>query len=90
MVAGSVQPALAQSSELKGTVTDESGAIIVGATATLDDGHGHKRTARSDEAGHYRFAPVAAGTYTLTVSAKDFDQSSEQISMPSPPPELEA
>jgi hypothetical protein len=38
IVAGSFHPAVAQSNELKGTVTDETEATIVGATATLDDG----------------------------------------------------
>jgi len=85
VVAGSVQPmAAAQSNELKGTVFDETGAIIVGATAALDDGKGHKLTAKTDEAGRYRFPAVAAGTYTLLVSAKDFDEYREQISIPSP------
>src|SRR5262249_61354936 len=61
-----------QAQEVHGTVTDETGAIIVGAKVTLDDGQGRKEVALSDEAGHYRFAAGGPAGYTLNVSAKGF------------------
>jgi len=72
-----------QQEDVHGTVTDETGAIIVGAKITLDDGHGHKQTAASDEGGHYRFAAVAPSIYTLTVSAQGFADFSQSIDLTS-------
>ena len=70
-----------QAQEVHGTVTDETGAIIVGAKVTLDDGQGHKELALSDEAGHYRFAVVAPAVYTLTVSAPGFADFNQSIDL---------
>jgi len=72
-----------QQEDVRGTVTDETGAIIVGAKITLDDGHGHKQSAASDEGGHYRFAAVAPSIYTLTVSAQGFADFSQSIDLTS-------
>src|SRR5258708_10420736 len=70
-----------QSQEFHGTVTDETGAIIVAAKVTLDDGQGQKQVALSDEAGRYRFAAVALARYTLTVSAQGFADFSQPIDL---------
>lgn len=72
-------PAAAQTNQLAGLVTDETGAFIVAATVKLDDGKGHTATAESDEAGHFRLRALPPGTYTLTVSAEGFDSSSKQV-----------
>ncbi|PYP84258.1 MAG: hypothetical protein DMF61_20390 [Blastocatellia bacterium AA13] len=71
--------ATAQTTDLAGTVTDETGAILGGATVTLDDGKGNKRTTTTDELGHYKLAGVPAGNYTLTVTADGFGTASQQI-----------
>jgi hypothetical protein len=86
-LAGGLPRALAQSNEIRGTVTDETGAVIVAATVTLDDGNGHKQTTRTDEGGHYRFVGVQSGNYSLAVSSEGFDQFSQQVAIPSPRPE---
>lgn len=57
---------------ITGTVTDPSGAVVVGAQATLDNGAGAKLAAQSNGRGVYSFANVPAATYTLTVSAPNF------------------
>jgi len=49
---------------VEGTVTDEQGAVLPGATATLTGPRG-SQTATSDEKGIYRFIGVEPGDYTL-------------------------
>jgi hypothetical protein len=49
---------------VEGTVTDEQGAILPGAVATLTGPRG-AQTATTDEKGQYRFLSVQPGTYTL-------------------------
>ncbi len=61
------------SSTIEGTVTDEKGAVIVGAEikasgATLAS----ERSATTDGKGFYRLATLTAGTYTLKVSHAGF------------------
>jgi hypothetical protein len=82
LLAGSLAFA-GQVEDVHGTVIDETGAIIVGARITLDDGHGHKQSAASDEAGHYRFATVAPAVYTLNVSAQGFADFSQSVDLTS-------
>jgi hypothetical protein len=58
---------------ITGTVTDPSGAVVVGADVTAENNAtGVKTSAKTDGAGVYaiRFLPV--GGYTLTVGAKGF------------------
>jgi Carboxypeptidase regulatory-like domain/TonB-dependent Receptor Plug Domain len=67
---------LAQSSAtgaLTGTVTDPSGAVIVGATVTATNtGTGQTRTVTSDATGAYRFSLLPPGNYDVKFSAKGF------------------
>src|SRR4051794_34711613 len=51
---------------VEGTVTDEQGAILPGATATLTGTQG-SQTAVTDERGLFRFVGVQPGIYTLKV-----------------------
>jgi hypothetical protein len=58
---------------LVGTVTDESGAAIPGATVTIL--HQETRASRetlTDSTGAYRFPTVQSGTYTVTVQLTGF------------------
>ena len=59
------------SAELSGAVTDPSGAVIPGATVRLQGAAG-VFTATSDASGHYAFAAVPPGTYTLSFDAPGF------------------
>jgi uncharacterized surface anchored protein len=65
---------LAGTASLGGAVTSQnSGEPIAGATTTLADGRGEVVGAQhTDERGHYRFAELVAGDYTLVVSADAF------------------
>jgi len=64
------------SGSVDGTVTDQSGAALPGATVTLVNMGTNtmvKTTTGAD--GHSRFACVVSGTYRITVSAKTFQTS---------------
>jgi len=58
---------------LTGTVKDQSGGAIVGATVTLtNEGTNISRTTKTDGEGNYLFSLVAVGTYRLTVEHAGF------------------
>jgi hypothetical protein len=57
---------------LRGTVTDEFGGIIVGATVTLVDAAGAEKTATTNEEGVYTFANLAPGTYVVRATTTGF------------------
>ena len=56
-----------------GTVMDESGAALSGATVTLTSSDtGFHREVTSDDAGAYRFVSLVPGTYKVTVTKSGF------------------
>src|SRR5579862_532259 len=56
-----------------GTVTDQSGAVVVGANVDVTDGQrGTTRSTVSNEAGEYVVPSVPPGVYKVTVRAKQF------------------
>src|SRR5215813_485293 len=57
---------------LRGQVSDELGALVVGATVTLIAADGTEKTATANNEGIYTFNPVAPGAYTLRVVAPGF------------------
>ena len=59
---------MAQRVALRGQVTDESGAVIRGATVELGGPSGVKTT-KSGADGHYAFADLSPGDYTVRASA---------------------
>ncbi|HKP36361.1 MAG TPA: TonB-dependent receptor [Pyrinomonadaceae bacterium] len=61
---------------LRGTVNDEFGAVIVGATVTLTDQAGVSKTATSNANGDYSFTGLIPGKYSINAQAAGF-QSSE-------------
>ena len=59
--------AAAQTASLRGQVSDQNGAIVVGAKVTV---HGQTtRTTTTDSGGSYSFANLPAGGYTIEASA---------------------
>lgn len=59
--------------ELRGQVTDQSGAAVAGATVTITDvGKGTVRTSNTDENGYYIILAVPPSTYNLKVEASGF------------------
>ncbi len=62
-----------------GTVTDQSGGVISGATVTvLDTERGVARTLTTDEAGAYNAPTLIPGTYTVRAEAKGFKKIERQ------------
>jgi len=55
-----------------GLVTDQTGAVLVGATVTINNASGVVQTTVSDDKGNYAFRGLSAGTYTLKVTMKGF------------------
>jgi hypothetical protein len=58
--------------ELDGTVIDQTGGVIVGASATLTNGQGQSSKTVTNDRGMYVFERVPAGRYTLTVRYPGF------------------
>ena len=57
-----------------GTVTDQTGAVLPGATATITSQAGLTQTATTNDRGEYSIEGLPTGTYTLTVSAPAFKE----------------
>ncbi|HKU72524.1 MAG TPA: TonB-dependent receptor, partial [Pyrinomonadaceae bacterium] len=57
---------------LRGLITDELGAAIVGANVTLTDASGVQKKTTTNGEGVYNFAGLALGKYTLTAAAPGF------------------
>jgi hypothetical protein len=59
---------------LSGTVTDRSGALVVGAQVVLtNQGTGEVRTTTSGNDGHYNFSLLAPGTYRAEITRQGFE-----------------
>ena len=71
LLALSAAPAVAQEGGITGTVTDESGAVVPGATVTLS-GPDTARVTQSDATGEYAFPAVSVGTYAVTAALSGF------------------
>ena len=65
----------AQTSTLHGVVTDESGAVVPGATITLTNREGVTNTTVTNSDGTYSIPAIAAGEYTAQASAPDLKSS---------------
>src|SRR6266567_6632679 len=57
---------------LRGQVTDELGALVVGATVTLTAADRTQKTATSNAEGNYAFNSITPGRYTVRVVAPGF------------------
>jgi hypothetical protein len=74
-------PAFSQGSfgRILGTVTDQSGGVVSGATVTvIDTERGINRTLTTDDAGAYNAPNLTAGNYTVRVDAKGFKRLERQ------------
>ena len=63
---------------LRGLITDELGAAIVGASVTLTDATGVQKKATTNGEGIYSFTGLTFGNYKLQAIAPGFAQSDEQ------------
>ena len=74
-------PAFSQGSfgRILGTVTDQSGGVVAGATVTvIDTERGINRTLTTDDVGAYNAPNLTAGNYTVRVEAKGFKRIERQ------------
>ena len=80
----SLTPLLAQTSftSVRGTVADASGALIPNAQVTLRNiATNAEVNGTSDSSGLYQFPQLTPGTYTITVTAPGFANSSKQAQL---------
>ena len=66
---------------LRGLITDELGAAIVGANVTLTDATGAQKKTTTNAEGVYTFAALAPGKYAITAVAPGFAASDTRKSM---------
>ena len=74
-------PAFSQGSagRILGTVTDQSGGVVAGATVSVvDTERGVTRTLTTDDAGEYNAPNLTPGTYTVRAEAKGFKRIERQ------------
>jgi len=70
------------SGTITGSVKDESGAVIPGASVLLRNPvSNYSQTASTDQTGSFRLTNVPLNTYQLTVSAAGFTPSSQQLNV---------
>ena len=77
----STAAAQTQNGRIAGVVTDESGAVLPGATVTLKGVGAAVRTAATDATGHYVIADVAPGTYDLTIEMSGFKPQASKVTV---------
>jgi hypothetical protein len=79
-LAASIYAQSGSSGSISGTITDPSGAVIPGATVTIDNPVSqYTRTAITDNSGHYQFSNVPFNPYHLTVAKTGFASAVQDI-----------
>ena len=70
---------LAGKGEIKGTVTDPSGAVVANATVTATSAAtGVSTTRQTSASGDYDLSPLDAGVYAVTVVASGFEKQTQE------------
>jgi hypothetical protein len=65
---------------VQGQVTDQSGAVLPGATVTLVNSiTGYKVTAKTDDAGNFKLVNIPFNNYKLTVDAAEFQPNEQTV-----------
>src|SRR5262252_8295409 len=65
--------------DIRGTVTDESGAVVTGVSLTLtDQSNGAERKTTSDAQGNFSFLELPVGMYTVTGTKQGFKTISQK------------
>ncbi|HYW69785.1 MAG TPA: carboxypeptidase regulatory-like domain-containing protein [Pyrinomonadaceae bacterium] len=72
VVAFSINAVAQNRASLRGSISDEFGATIVGATVTLTDASGVAKTATTNNDGAYSFTNLAPGKYKISAIAAGF------------------
>ena len=70
------------SGDITGTVSDASGAVVVGAEVSLTSlAEGNTQTTTTNASGLYRFSFLKNGDYKVSIAAKGFKSSSEKVTV---------
>jgi Carboxypeptidase regulatory-like domain len=72
---------LPNTSGLHGTVTDQTGGVVAGASVTLQSGAAQKWTTTTNEQGDYGFEQVPPGRYTVMVEYPGFLNFSARVDL---------
>jgi hypothetical protein len=73
LLASSVSYAQRMTGDLSGTVVDETGGVLPGATVVLtNDASGTKRNTVTNTEGFFSFSAVPAAVYTVTIEMQGF------------------
>jgi hypothetical protein len=73
LLSGAVGFAQVETGQIAGTVTDQSGAVVAGATITITNtATNAERTAKTSESGTYQIISLEPATYQLTVTSSNF------------------
>jgi hypothetical protein len=75
------RPAIAQSASISGTVRDETGGALPGATVELRSGAASPRLTVTDTRGSYTFDAVASGAAQITITLINFAPARRQIAV---------
>ena len=76
----SAAQSVANTGIITGTVTDPTGAVIQGATATIQNPvSAYERTAKTDSTGHFQFTNVPYNPYHLSVTMAGFNSFVEDV-----------
>src|SRR5262245_46580086 len=67
-----VSTVFARSASLRGQVSDQNGAIVVGAKVTVRGSGALAKTTTTDSGGSYSFSGLPPGDYTIDASAPSF------------------
>jgi hypothetical protein len=68
------------SGTVSGTVDDGSGAVVVGASVSIENPvSGYTRNAVTDQAGHYQFSNLPFNPYHLSITAPGFERFSRDV-----------
>ena len=79
LLSASFLSAQVDTGSISGTVSDQSGAVVGGATVTLlNEGTSAELTTTASSDGTYTFSPVRIGNYTLSASAKGFQTTTQR------------
>jgi hypothetical protein len=82
LTASSLAVAQTATSSLRGTITDPGGAVIVGATVTLESQEtGFHQVHKTEGDGSYQFQQVPPATYTVTVESQGFARESSTVQL---------
>ncbi|MGI9068900.1 MAG: carboxypeptidase regulatory-like domain-containing protein [Pyrinomonadaceae bacterium] len=66
---------------LQGTVADEKGALIVGASIALEHSGGRRYNTQTDRQGQYRIVAASSGRHRLNVAASGFSEVAQAIEL---------